>query len=45
MTELITESGIDKPPFLKRWRYVYSVVVVILVGLILMFDLFSRAFS
>lgn len=45
MTELITESGIDKPPFLKRWRNIYGAVVVILVALILLFDWFSSAFS
>jgi hypothetical protein len=45
MTELITEEGIDKPPFLKRWRTIYAIVVGILVGIIVIFHLFSEAFS
>jgi len=45
MTELITEDGIDKPPFLKRWRNIYAVVVAILVVVIALFHIFSQAYK
>ena len=43
MKELISEEGIDKPPFLKKWSNIYWVVVVNLGMLILLFHLFSQA--
>ena len=41
MTEFITEEGIDKPPFFKKWRYLYLFVVANFVILVLLFHLFS----
>ena len=45
MTELISENGIDKPPFFKKWRYLYLVVVLNLALLILLFHFFSQAYK
>lgn len=43
MKELISEEGIDKPPFFKKWSTIYWVVVANLALFILLFHLFSQA--
>jgi hypothetical protein len=45
MKELISEEGIDKPPFFKRWSSIYWIVIANLVGLILLFHFFSEAYK
>jgi hypothetical protein len=45
MKELLSEEGIDKPPFLKRWSNIYWVVIANLVLLILLFHFFSQAYK
>jgi len=45
MTELISEENIDKPPFFKKWRYLYLAVLGWLVMLIILFYLFTVSYS
>ena len=44
MTELISEKNIDKPPFFKKWKYLYIFVVGWLAFLVLLFYLFSISY-
>lgn len=44
MTELISEKDIDKPPFFKKWKFLYLLVVAWLVFMITMFTIFSTSY-
>lgn len=44
MTELISEENIQKPPFFKKWRFLYLFIVGWLFLLIMAFNAFSNAY-